>query len=201
MTIISGPSGLGDDALEGLQEISELGLKAVELSFTHGVRMSNEKARKIGVLAKKLGISLSIHGPYYINLNSEEKDKRVASKKRILDSCERGYHMGAEFVVFHPAYYMKSSKEKCYEAVKKAIIEMQDKIKKKGWKVMLAPELTGKPTQFGDIDELVKLSKETGCAVCIDFAHHLARHGERTVKGVLTMDSTSKNSGTSFFSP
>lgn len=169
-----GTAGLGYDA--GLEEIKKLGLDSLEVEFTYGVRMSDEEARRIGEKAKKLGIKLSVHGPYYLNLVSEEKAKIDASKKRILDSCERGNHLGACCVVFHAAYYGKRSKEECYKMVKKEILDLQKKIKKKGWKIKLYPETTGKISQFGELDELLRLSKETGCGICIDFAHLKARN-------------------------
>src|SRR3989338_5638748 len=83
----AGSSGLGNE--EGIRHAKELGLSALEVEFTYGVRMSNDEAKKIGLLAQELGISLSIHAPYYINLNSEERPKVHASKTRILQSCER----------------------------------------------------------------------------------------------------------------
>jgi len=140
--------------------------------------MSNELARKIGEDNRKLDLVISVHAPYYINLASEEKPKIEASKKRILDSCERGHHMGARCIVFHAAYYGKITKEECYNMVKDAVEEMQEKIRQKKWDVILCPETTGKASQFGDLDELIMLSNETGCGMCIDFAHLEARYAK-----------------------
>lgn len=169
----AGSSGMGNEA--GLQETKRLGLDAMEIEFTYGVRMKNEEAKRIGEIAKKLNISLSVHAPYYINLNSEDPEKITASKKRIIDSCERAHYLGAEFVVFHAAFYGKKSKEETFEVVKKEILEMQNTIKKNKWNVILCPETTGKGKQFGDLDELTRLSNETGCGICIDFSHLKAR--------------------------
>ncbi len=175
--ILFGPAGLGSPAIEGLKLIKSLGLDAAEISFTHGVNFSAEKSKEVGEFAKKLGISLSIHAPYYINLASEEKSKREASKKRIFDSCKSGHYLGAKYIVFHPAYYGKLEKEDVYDIVRDSIIEIQDALKDENYEdVSLCPEITGKKTQFGDVDELVKLSRETNCGVCIDFAHIYARN-------------------------
>ena len=168
-----GTAGLGYS--EGLARIKEIGLSALEVEFTYGVHMKNEDARLIGQLAKKMGVSLSIHAPYYINLASEEKAKISASKKRILDSCERAHNMGAEYVVFHAGFYQKKSKEETFERIKTQILEINNTLKERTWKVMLAPELTGKPSQFGDIDELIRLKNETGCHLTVDFSHSKAR--------------------------
>ena len=172
-----GPAGTGEGTEEGLKRIKELGLDGVEIEFTYGVRMSVATAKKLGGVAKKLGLKLSVHAPYYINLASSEKEKIEASIKRILDSCERGHYLTAKYIVFHAAFYGKRSEEEVYQIVKKAILEMQQVIKKNKWNVVLAPETTGKRSQFGTLDELLRLNKETGCAFCVDFAHLLARNG------------------------
>ena len=182
--IILGPAGTGGDSLKGIQIIHGRGLGAVEIEFTYGVRMSNELAKKCGETAKKLKMHLSVHAPYYVNLASLEKKKIEASKRRILESCERGHWLGAEYIVFHPGFYGKYSKEECYQIIKKAISEMRDEIQKRKWEVKLAPETTGKASQFGDLDELLRLKKETECSLCIDFAHMKARTGKRDYKEI-----------------
>jgi len=78
----------------GIRTIKELGLDAMEVQFVRGVRMNVERAREVRDVANSLGIELSVHAPYYINLASDEKIKQEQSKKRILDSCERGHHLG-----------------------------------------------------------------------------------------------------------
>jgi deoxyribonuclease-4 len=177
MTVKFGPAGAGTSSIEGLSEVVKLGLDAVEIPFTYGVRMSNAEAKKRGAAAKKLKLDLSVHAPYYINLASEEKLKITASMKRILDSCERSHYLGAKYVVFHAAFYGKREKDDVYEMVEFAVNKMQDAIAEQGWKkVKLAPETTGKGSQFGDLDELLKLKKDTGCHLCVDFAHLKARN-------------------------
>ncbi len=175
MAIKLGPAGTDGDSVRGLRHVAELGLDACEIEFVHGVNMSLAKAREIGELAKELRIDLSIHAPYYINLISEDPDKIEASKKRILDSCERGHAMGARYIVFHAGFYGKMDKKQAYDLIKKEILEMQATIKRNGWSTILAPETTGKHTQFGDIDELLHLADDTGCSLTVDFAHIYAR--------------------------
>jgi len=169
----AGTSALGYP--NALIKCKDLQLACNEVSFTYGVRITNTQAKVIGDFAKKLGISLSIHAPYWINLNSAEEIKITQSKQRILDSCERGHHMGAKYIVFHAAFYQKSTQEQTYSAVKSAIIEMNQIIKKNKWDVVLAPETTGKKSQFGDLDELLKLRDEAKCELCVDFSHLKAR--------------------------
>jgi len=169
----AGSAGLGNE--EGVRHSKELGLAAMEVEFTYGVRMSNAEAKKVGEIAKKLGIRLSVHAPYYINLASKEKAKLSASKKRILQSCERAHHLGASPIVFHSGFYQGRDDDEVYKIIKEVVIDLQKTIKQKRWDVKLAPETTGKKSQFAGLDELLRLKKETGCSICVDFAHLYAR--------------------------
>ena len=40
----------------------------------------------------------------------------------------------------------------------------------------LCPEVTGKASQFGSLEELLRLVKEIGCGLTVDFSHLYARH-------------------------
>ncbi len=169
----AGSSGLGN--LKGVQKVAQMGLDCMEVEFTYGVRLDIKTAAEVGALAKEKGIILSVHAPYYINLASDEKDKLIASKKRILDSCERAHVLGARNVTFHAGFYQTRTAKQTYNLIKKAVIAMQKYIKRQGWKVILCPEVTGKPSQFGSLEELLQLRKETGCGITVDFAHLYAR--------------------------
>lgn len=174
-----GPAGnCAGGILESLRRLKELELDGQEVEFTYGVKMSNSLAKEAGKLAKELGLMLSVHAPYYINLCSEEKAKIQASKRRILTSCERGHYLGATHIVFHSGFYGKRNPDEVYDCIKQHLIDLQREIRKKGWKVKLAPETTGKKSQFGTVDELLKLKKEIGIEICVDFAHILAREGK-----------------------
>jgi deoxyribonuclease IV len=184
-----GPAGLGSvkDSLDTLEKYNELGIRACEIAFTYGVYIKNkEDALRIKRKANELGIKLSIHAQYWINLNSEEKEKIENSMKRILQCCEVANWLGAEVVVFHPGFYGKKAKEKTYENIKEKIIQLQEEIKKRNWKVKLAPETTGKKNVFGSIDEIARLVTDTGCYFCIDFAHILARYKNYNFKKVFS---------------
>lgn len=178
MTIRFGPSALGPvkDAVNNLKEYSKLGLKACEIPFTYGIYIKNEKdILEIKNAAKKYDITLSIHAPYWINLNSSEKKKIEESKSRIIECCRVGEKLGAEVVVFHPGFYGKMNEEVTYENIKKAIIEINEVIKKNNWKIKIAPETMGKVNVFGSYKQIAQLSGDTHSRFCIDFAHILAR--------------------------
>jgi deoxyribonuclease-4 len=179
MGVRFGPAGIGSvkDAVSNLELFHKLGIKACEIAFTYGVYLKKkEDAEMIRKVAKRLGIQLSIHAPYWINLNSDSLKKVKKSKERILKCCEIGTFLGVKRVVFHPGYYGKRNREITYNNIKKEILDLQRKIKEEKLTPKLAPETTGRLNVFGSIEEIFCLAKETGCDFCIDFAHILARY-------------------------
>ncbi len=187
MTIRFGPAGLGGvkEAIDNLEMYHKLGLRACEIAFTYGVYIKNkEDATRIRKIAKKFKIKLSIHAPYWINLNSDDEEKIEKSKQRILKCLEVGTWLGADIVVFHCGFFGKKDKEESYQNIKNAILELQEKAKQKKFTPKLAPETTGKINVFGSINEIARLVEETGCSFCIDFAHILARYKSYKFKEV-----------------
>lgn len=188
MSIRLGPAGIGGvkEAQSNLEKFNQLGLRACEIAFTYGVYIKNkEDALRIGEAAQRLGIQLSIHAPYWINLNSKERKKIEESKERILRCCEIGELLGAKKVVFHAGFYGKDDKETTYQNIKKAVLEIQGEIRTRKWKIKLAPETMGKINVFGSADEILRLAKEAGCSFCLDFAHLWARErGKITYKEI-----------------
>ena len=174
--ILIGPAGSGGRGhVKGLKEAANRGLDCMEIEFTYGVRMKPEMAETVGTLADELGIILSVHAPYYINLASYENDKIEASRRRILDSCHRAHIMGARKVVFHAGFYQKRTARETYRMIRREILSLQKQIQRADWQVILCPEITGKPSQFGSTAELLELMKDTGCGLTVDFAHLYAR--------------------------
>jgi len=52
-------------------------------------------------------------------------------------------------------------------------------LRREGNEVTISPEVTGKPSQFGTIEEILQLSSEIeGVLPCIDFSHWHARTGK-----------------------
>jgi deoxyribonuclease-4 len=62
----------------------------MELEFVRGVRMKEGMAQRVRETAEEENIVLSVHAPYYINLNSAEAEKIRASIERIYRSARIG---------------------------------------------------------------------------------------------------------------
>ena len=178
-----GPSSAKSRSTEdGIKEINRLGLNCMELEFVQNVFLKKGKAKVIKRFAEEEDVVLTCHGSYYINLNSKEPAKIEASKKRILDAARIADAAGAKSITFHPGFYQGMDKDKVYATIKKGLKEIKAIMKKEKLKIQLRPETTGKPTQFGSIEELTKLAKELGIGVCVDFAHLHARTGKMNTK-------------------
>ena len=86
---------------------------------------------------------------------------------------------GGENITFHAAFYMKLPPEQVYETVKRHLSEIIEQLDKEKKRVTIRPEIMGKPSQFGTLNEILRLSTEIeGIAPCIDFAHLHARTGK-----------------------
>ena len=164
--------------ISGIERIAELGLGCLEIEFVQGVRMGEAGARQVAETATKLGVKLSAHAPYFINLNARESEKIRASQERILQTARIASLCGANSIVFHTAYYLGDPPEKTYSAVRKHLGEVMNQLKQENNRVWIRPEIMGKPSQFGTPDEVFDLCTELeGVAPCIDFAHWHARTG------------------------
>lgn len=165
--------------LAAIQEISQLGLDCLEIEFVKGVKMGNDTCQKIRERAEELTVSLSVHAPYYVNLNSAEQGKRLSSQERLLSSARMAEKCGAKSMVFHCGYYGKSSPEETYETVKNGLKEVISILRSERNPVTLRPETMGKKTQFGSLEETLFLCRDLEEILpCIDFSHIHAREGK-----------------------
>lgn len=184
VSLLFGPAGVALSAKErstesGIQRVAELGLGCMELEFVQGVKMSEKNASVVGQIAKQKGIALSAHAPYFINFNAQEPEKVIASRERLLQAIRIASLCGAGSVIFHAAYYLNDSAAKVYDRVKVQLNEITRQLGIPDKRVWIRPETTGKPSQFGTLDEVIRLSNEVErVAPCIDFAHHHARTGK-----------------------
>ena len=165
--------------IDGIKRIAELGLSCMELEFVYGVRMGEAGARLVAETARSAGVRLSAHGPYYINLNAREEEKVAASQQRILQTARIAAVCGAQSITFHAAFHLGDPPEKTYQAVKKNLAEVLNQLKKETNRVVIRPEVMGKPTAFGTLDEVLTLCSELeGTGICMDFAHWHAYNGK-----------------------
>ncbi|MBU3966928.1 MAG: TIM barrel protein [Euryarchaeota archaeon] len=182
MSLLFGTAGTplsskGTDSISGIRRVHELGLGCMELEFVRGVKMGEKTARAVHEVAKKLDIRLSVHAPYYINLNAEGETLE-ASKERIMNSARIGAICGANSVVIHAGFIQKFPRDVVYERIKKAIVDILDKLKSEGVGITLRIETMGRGSQFGSLEEALAITEVDGVLPCIDFSHLHAVSGK-----------------------
>ena len=165
---------------EAFEIIKSMNLDGMEIEFVHGVRIADTSKEIVKNAQKNEGLIFTAHAPYYINLNAKESEKIDASIKRILETAIVANELGAYSITFHAAFYMGKSKEIVFENVKNAFEIITEELKKQNNKIWIRPETTGKNTQWGDIDEVIEISKYFDTVLpCVDFAHlHARSNGE-----------------------
>lgn len=181
--IYLGPAGIPITAKEytvlgGIRRVAELGLNAMEVEFVRGVSLSRADSKIAGEEAKRLGVKLSVHCPYYINLCSSNPAIVEKSKNWILLSADRAHAMRAEIAVFHPGYYQKLTQEEALERVVQGCEDLRSEMKRKGIDdVLLGLETMGKQSTFGTLDEVLEVFRRVdGCIPVVDWAHIYARN-------------------------
>lgn len=160
---------------KGIQHAHALGLRGMEMEWVQSVPTNIENAQRIRELAKSLDFTLTVHAPYFINLNSDDKEKLAASKKRIINALTMAQHAGAVSVCVHAAF--NGTNGKALDSVLKATDEILKLKAKQFPDVNLAYETMGKPSQFGTLEEILTVCKEFEIRPCIDVSHLFARAG------------------------
>ena len=160
----------------GIRRIRELGLDHMEMEWVHRVHVNPQKGAEIRAVAEECDVTLTAHGPYYINLNSDDPKKTEASVKRILDTARQGFYCGARSVLFHAAFMMKQDPETVFGTVRQRLQEIIGILKKEQVEIDVRTELVGKPTQWGSLEEIIRISQEVeGIKPAVDFSHQHAR--------------------------
>lgn len=172
LPLSTGNKGYG----KGLEIIKEMSLDGLEVEFVHGVRINEKNAELVQKFSETEGYKVTCHGPYYINLNSQEAEKTEASIERILDTARAGKKLGAVSITYHAAFYMKQSPEDVFKSVYNATERICKILNEENNDIKIRPETTGKGTQWGTLEEITELSKcFENVLPCVDFAHIHAR--------------------------
>ena len=163
----------------GILRLAELGLDALELGWVRSVRVSEKTCKAIRDTAQQHNVALSVHAPYYINLNASDEEW-PKSKKRLLDAAYYGALAGATDIVFHPGSYFGAAPKEVMPRVLRRLEEVIQELEAKGVKVRLRPETMGKPAMLGSLEDVLEMSKAFPGWVepCLDFAHLHARTGD-----------------------
>lgn len=158
-----------------IQQIASLDLQALELGWVQSVRVSEETCALIKSVSENLDVSISVHAPYYINLNANDEEW-PKSRQRLLDAAYYGNLAGATDIIFHPGSYFEQPPEVVLEKAIPRLADCVKEIRNYGNLVTLRPETMGKSAMLGSLEDTLEMSRLIeGVSPCLDFAHLHAR--------------------------
>jgi deoxyribonuclease-4 len=153
----------------------------LELGWVRSVRVSDKTCALINTTAEKGGVAISVHAPYYINLNADEEEW-PKSRKRLMDAAHYGYLAGATDIIFHPGSYFQHPPEDVLPTAINRLENCLEELHSADNPVTLRPETMGKSAMLGSLDDTIKMSQALkGVKPCLDVAHLHAREGDGSV--------------------
>ncbi|HEY5670456.1 MAG TPA: TIM barrel protein [Anaerolineales bacterium] len=174
---ISTPSKPGGSVGAVLRS-AELDLFALELGWVRAVRVSPETCAAIQATAREQDVLISVHAPYYINLNANDEEW-PKSRQRLMDAAHYGNLAGASDIVFHPGSYFERPPDEVLPTVISRLQGCIEELRQAGNPVTLRPETMGKSAMLGSLEDTLKMSQAIpGVQPCLDFAHLHARTGD-----------------------
>jgi deoxyribonuclease-4 len=157
---------------------ASLGLLALELGWVQSVRVTEATCLAIRQAGQTAGVVLSVHAPYYINLNAD-RSEWPRSRKRLMDAAHYGALAGATDIIVHPGSYFEAPPE---EVIRRALPRLQaclDELRKNGNQVRIRLETMGKQAMLGSLEDVLTLSQAVeGVEPCLDISHLHARPGD-----------------------
>jgi deoxyribonuclease-4 len=161
--------------------IGELGLGVLELGWVQSVRVSEDTCALIKATGETSGVALSVHAPYFINLNADDEEW-PKSRKRLMDAAYYGNLAGASDIIFHPGSYFGQPAADVLERAIPRLRECAAELRAAGNPAILRPETMGKSAMLGSLEDTLQMSRAIpGVEPCLDFAHLHARAGNGTM--------------------
>jgi deoxyribonuclease IV len=158
--------------------LAELGLYAFELGWVRSVRVNEETCFEIKQTALDQNVLLSVHAPYYINLNADDTEW-PKSRQRLMDAAHYGNLAGVTDIIFHPGSYFNRPAQEVLPVAIQRLEGCIQELRSHGNMVILRPETMGKSAMLGSLEDTLHLSQAiSGVEPCLDFAHLYARTGD-----------------------
>jgi deoxyribonuclease-4 len=161
-----------------IRYLANQGLLAFEIGWVRSVRVSEKTCAELKASAEEAGVRLSVHAPYYINLNADQEEW-PKSRKRLMDAARAGFLAGATDIIFHPGSYFGRPPSEVLEVAIPRLEACVSELRGEGNSVRLRPETMGKGAMLGSLEDTLDMGKAiAGVEPCLDFAHLHARAGD-----------------------
>lgn len=154
--------------------LKSLGLDAYEYQCGNGITGSDANFLAVGEEAKKHGIAMSLHAPYYISLSGVEAETRQKSAGYIEKSVHAARLLGADLIVIHTGSAAKITREEAMNYARDTLWKALETI---DTPIRFGLETMGKLNQLGTLEEVIELCRLSPrlCPV-VDFGHLNARN-------------------------
>ncbi len=164
-----------------VQQMAALGLSALELGWVQSVRVNELTCEAIKKVSVETGIAVSVHAPYFFNLNGTDEEW-PKSRKRLMDAAYYGNLAGATDIIFHPGSYFGKTSDEVLPLAIQRLNGCAEELQRAGNPVILRPETMGKVAMLGSFEDTLAMSAAMpGVLPCLDFAHLHARAGNGTM--------------------
>jgi deoxyribonuclease-4 len=151
------------------------GLDAYEYQAGNGLTAGLATLKKIGEEAKKHGILMSLHTPYFISLSGVVEEKRLKSIDYISRSLAAAEALCADTIVIHTGSAAKISREEAMALASDTLIKNLEV--NGNTSIRMGLETMGKLNQLGTLDEVLTLCKISPLYhPVVDFGHLNARN-------------------------
>ena len=176
--IRTGPAGYPEGSrspADAVRKVKAVGLSALEVQFVRNVLYNPARAEEARSEAKESGVLLSVHAPYYINLNSSSPETKEKSEEWILRAMRGAEAFGAWIVVVHAATYGEEEKSSTKNVID-SLTRVRDTADTESLKAVIGLETMGKKAAWGTVPEILEVMNEVpGVLPVVDFAHLQAR--------------------------
>jgi deoxyribonuclease-4 len=143
--------------------------------------VSEATCAQIKASAIEQDVLISIHAPYFINLNADETEW-PKSRQRLMDAAHYGNLAGATDIIFHPGSYFERQPAEVLPLAIDRLAGCLEELRASGNPVTLRPETMGKRALLGSLEDTLAMSRVLeGVEPCLDFAHLHARTGDGTL--------------------
>ncbi len=171
--------------------VAARGLDAYEYQAGRGYQAGEESLRRVGDEAKRCGIRLSLHTPYFISLSSVELEKRINSIGYIKTGLHVAECLGADTIVVHTGSAAKITRAEAMDLASDTLYKLLEEV---DTDIRIGLETMGKLNQLGTLDEVLTLCKlDPRLCPVVDFGHLNCRG--RFQSGVFDMEEETPTGG------
>ncbi len=149
--------------------LAEKGLDAYEYQAGRGYQAGEASLVQVGAEAKRCGILLSLHTPYFISLSSTEPEKRDNSVEYIKTGLRAAALLGADTIVVHTGSAAKITRAQAMQYASETLYKLLAQVETP---IRIGLETMGKLNQLGTLDEVLTLCKmDPRLCPVVDFGH------------------------------